>query len=437
MTVKLTPKYELLVDGAAVDPAVVEKVLTISVRQDLALADMVEVRLSNDDLFVSDGDVFTEGKELTVKLGYVETNLVTVATGTITRRECEFPRRGPAIATVVAYDKRFVLKHGHKTRAWKDVKDSDAVQAIASEAGLSADVDTTPVKHDYIFQPAQTDLAFVSERACLLGWVVRLDRENKKLAFKKPTRGNAAGVKLSWGENLFSFRPRFSTNEQLSEVTVRGWDMKAKKEVKGTATASDLDAKMGTGTTGTARAQSRYGSRSVLVTAAVATEDEAKAMANAYINHAFHSFARGHGWSQGENALAPGAVIEIDGVGGRAAGRYYVTAAFHHFEHRGYATYFEFERPGEWPPYNPPPAPPPPAAKKAAPVQEPPTWVEIELIPHGSKVDVVGSDYTLTLPDGRVMKGKIPASRKVRVEGIKNAGDVKIQLQTKDDYTIG
>ncbi len=50
MTDKVTPKFELLVDGAPVPPEAVEALIALSCRQDLAMADTVEVRLSNKDL---------------------------------------------------------------------------------------------------------------------------------------------------------------------------------------------------------------------------------------------------------------------------------------------------------------------------------------------------------------------------------------------------
>src|SRR5688572_31658341 len=106
---KLTPKYELSIDGSPVDIAVAESVIHIRVKQHLDLADMLEVRLSNPDLAWTEGDTFLEGKKLGVKLGYVNGAFEQVAEGEIIRRECEFPLKGAAVLTLVALGKKFKM----------------------------------------------------------------------------------------------------------------------------------------------------------------------------------------------------------------------------------------------------------------------------------------------------------------------------------------
>ncbi len=41
---------------------------------------------------------------------------------------------------------------------------------------------------------------------------------------------------LEWGKNLLDFQARMTTAQQVTEVTVRGWDPKTKKEIIGRAT---------------------------------------------------------------------------------------------------------------------------------------------------------------------------------------------------------
>src|SRR5579871_4065771 len=312
---KTTPKFELLVDGSSMGAEVTKRLIAISVRQDLKMSDAIEVRMSNDDLAFTETDTFAEGKKLSIKLGYMDTDLVLVGTGVIARRDCEFPERGPSIVSVVAYDSEFKLKQGTKTRTFLDVKDSDVVSQLVSDAGLTADVDATTVTYPYLFQVAQTDLAFIRERAFRLGYVVMVDRENAKLSFKKPATSDAALVKLTWGLDLLHFRPRFSTSDQVSKVKVQGWDMKSKSSVNGEAQKSDLHSDMSGKVTGASRAESIYGERTVQYTPGVTTADEANQIAKAYLNQLLHTYAEGQGSCQGANKIAPGVVVEIAGVG--------------------------------------------------------------------------------------------------------------------------
>ncbi|HZU95814.1 MAG TPA: hypothetical protein VFF73_03840, partial [Planctomycetota bacterium] len=75
MTEKLTPKFEIDIEGSPAPAEVVEKVIAISVRQDLHLAESCEIKLANDDLRFSDGDTFAEGKTISIKLGYTDGDL--------------------------------------------------------------------------------------------------------------------------------------------------------------------------------------------------------------------------------------------------------------------------------------------------------------------------------------------------------------------------
>jgi phage protein D len=349
MTANLTPKFEVQVDGATLAEDTFVSIVSVGIRQDLVLADMIELRLRNEDLRFTDSDLFAEGKELKVKLGYVETDLKLMATGTIARRECDFPERGPAQVTVVAYDKRFTLKQGSKTRAWTNVKASDVASELIQAAGLKADVDDTGIKLDYLFQPAMTDLAFLAERAAELGFEVHLDRENQTVSFKKPDPMAPADTSFEWGKNLLSFRPRFTTSAQPGPVTVRGYDMKAKKDVQGKATSADLESAMGLGRIGAAIVEKVYGARDFLVTGPATSAGEAKDMAKAAINQALPEFASATGSVQGNNAIDAGGVIELKAVGKRASGKYYVSSTLHLLAAQGYVTHFECSRPGESP----------------------------------------------------------------------------------------
>src|SRR5690348_6570888 len=89
---KLTPKFELSLNGSPAPAEVVKSVVSINVRLDSDLSDAIEIRLMNSDLEWSDGDTLAEGTKISVKLGYVELDSFDeIASGIVVRRECEFP----------------------------------------------------------------------------------------------------------------------------------------------------------------------------------------------------------------------------------------------------------------------------------------------------------------------------------------------------------
>lgn len=368
MAPKLTPKYELTIDGSPAPAEVVQSLISITVRLDAELSDAIEVRLRNEDLEWSDGDTLAEGTKVSVKLGYVESDAFdTLASGTVVRRECEFPERGGSTITVVAYDSKQQLKQGKKSKTWTNVKHSDVVSQLCQANGLEAEVDDTQDTVPYLFQIAQTDLAFIRQLASFNGFEVHVDEKGTKLSFKKPTTGDSSDATLTWGEDLLSFRPRFSIHGQLQATTVRGWDPAQKQAVVGKATTSDLQSAMSSLHVGADLAKQDLGERDHGITTRPATStDEATAMARAAINSAMQNFAEAEGSCQGNPKLSPGCVLDIENVGARASGSYYVTSALHCFEPRGFTTYFRLKRPGSGTPPTPPPAqpgpPPPPDA---------------------------------------------------------------------------
>jgi uncharacterized protein len=433
----LTPKYELSLEGSPVDMAVAEAVIHIRVKQHVDLADMIEVRLSNPDLGWTEGETFTEGKKLAVKLGYVETTFEHVAEGQIVRRECEFPVSGPAVLTVVAFGKKFKMKKGAHTKAHVDKKDSDIASEIASELGLSADVTDSKVVNPYTMQVARDHLTFLRERANRLGYEFRIDRANSKLVFKPHDTSAAAGATLEWGKNLLEFRPRISTDAQVSKVTVRGWDPATKQKVTASATPSDVIFGFGGQKTGPQVAEDTFGSRETLfVDRPVAKADDATAMAKAIINMASARYCEGEGACQGNTAIYPGSILEIKGTGKRFDGKYFVNATLHYYEPKaGYSTHFSVNRATE----GAPPAPAEPLAEAQQPaereVAEQPAWVEIKVVSESGE-SLAGMSYTVTLADGSQQQGTFDDTQVVRVENIRDPGDAKISIEPPDDHQV-
>lgn len=431
---KLTPKYELSLDGEPVDIAVQEAVILIRVKQHLQLADMLEVRLSNPDLAWIESETFIEGKKLSVKLGYEETGIEHVAEGEIVRREVEFPIHGPVILTLVAMGKKFHLKKGAHTEAYVDKKDSDIVRDLAESMGLQADVDDSGIVQPYVLQVAKDHLSFIRERAARLGFEFRIDRDNSKLVFKRPQTSQQPAAKLEWGgvgpNGLLEFRARLSTDAQVSKVTVRGWDPKQKREVTASATPSDVVFGFGGQRTGAAVAEETYGQREVLyVDRPVSMADDATAMAKSIINAAASRYCEAEGCCQGDPAIQPGGVLEIAGTGKRFDGKYFVNAVLHYFEPRtGYSTHFGLNRATEGAPAAPeePLAEPAPAQERTLPEQ--PTWVEIQVKSETGE-SLEGLSYTVTLPDGSTQQGTLDETQTIRIEGLRDPGDAKIEFQ--------
>ncbi len=61
---------------------------------------------------------------------------------------------------------------------------------------------------------------------------------DKVLYFRSPPSAAQPSDRLSLGQDITEFSPRLSTLSQVSEVTVRGWDVKEKTAVVGSMAAA-------------------------------------------------------------------------------------------------------------------------------------------------------------------------------------------------------
>ena len=189
------------------------------------------------------------GAAVTVSLKY-EGGTEELVTGEVTSLEADLDASGSHVV-IRGYDKSHRLHRGRKARSWADQKDSEIAATIAGEAGLGSSVDDSEVAHAYIAQPGISDWEFLASRAREIGFDLRVS--GGSLEFKKPSsasdgpeQGSLGGASTSgqvvYGKNLVAFRTRVSIVDQASSFEVRGWDVKAKKAVIGTAQAATTSA---------------------------------------------------------------------------------------------------------------------------------------------------------------------------------------------------
>jgi phage protein D len=276
-------------------------------------------------------------------LGYVD-DLETLLIGEITALEPEFVFNRLPSLTARGNDRRHRLQRGRKTRTFVQQKDSDIASQIASEAGLTAQAEDSGTVHDYILQANQTDLEFLRERAERLQYEAVV--EDKTLFFRPVANAQSEVLTLRMDDDLLEFYPRLSSAGQVTEVTVRSWSPKDKKELVGQAKAGDEVSTMGGQESGAALVDGAFGAAVELLSAnPVATQAEADQLAKARFNHQVLDLISGEGVCWGRTDLRAGKVIKVEGVGQRFSGQYYVTAAVHRYTPEGgYRTHFTVRR---------------------------------------------------------------------------------------------
>jgi phage protein D len=309
---------------------------------------MFVLRLKNWDmvqLVVTwvDDDLFSVGNEVEVQMGYVN-NLKTLLIGEITGLEPEFQAGEPPTVTVRGYDRRHRLLRGRKTRSFTGMKDSAIASQIANALGLTPDTTDTAVTLDYVLQHNQTDMEFLQERAARIGYEVVV--EDKTLVFRPRQNTGSEALTLARDADLLEFYPCLSTLNQVGQMKVRGWNIKDKKAIVGQADAGDESTTMGGETSGPVAVEDAFGpSSAISIDHPVFTQAEADQIAAGRLNEMALAYISGEGMSIGRTDLRAGTIIQIEGIGNRLSGRYYIVAAVHSYRpNRGYRTAFTVRR---------------------------------------------------------------------------------------------
>jgi len=339
------PDLSVRINGAQLLPAAQADLRSVTVQEDLQALSMFALEMHNWDderlaVSWSDSSLFAIGNEVEIWLGYVG-DLHKVMLAEITSLEPEFAAEQPPRLTVRGYDHRHRLARGRKTRTFAQMKDSAIASQIAREAGLRAQVQDTKVTQGYVIQSNQSDWEFLRRRAGLLGYEIYV--RDKILYFREPQSAAQPADKLSLGEDVTEFYPRLSSLTQVSEVAVRGWDVKQKKAVVGTMRTA---AAPGGRRSGSATARRAFGAASAPILGqpapSVAVADP---IARGQFNTIELTYVEGDATGYGRPGLHAGVVVDIAGAGRTFSGPYYVTSVTHTMTpENGYQTSFTVQR---------------------------------------------------------------------------------------------
>ncbi|MEU4689789.1 hypothetical protein [Actinoplanes sp. NPDC023714] len=353
------PEFLVRVDGQPLDPATKGDVLQIGVILDekqptaftLSVSDWDDARLA---FKYSSSTTFDPGRKVSIDLGYAG-KLVRVVNGVVTSLSPRFPESGAPTLAVGGQDRmRQMANHqpgpGDPKIHW-DTTDGEIARTIAGRWDMRTDIDTSGPRHRRVVQKNQDDATFLMERAKRIDFeffVEVRDGTGEEVLHFHPRRDgrDAAALRVyqfEWGRNLMSFSPRLTTVDQVTEVTVRGWDPRTKKPIVYTARSSDLPSSAAGPRSGPANAGKR--SAEVIVDKVVLSEEEARRLATSRLMERANQYTAGTAQIIGMPDIRPDDNVDIGGVGSRFSGRYHVTKVTHSLGSAGFTTSLELDRP--------------------------------------------------------------------------------------------
>jgi phage protein D len=351
------PAFEVKLGGRPAGQDVIRDILSVSYKDSLQEIDSFELSINNWDADArafkySDRRLFDPGQRIELSMGY-QGALRPILKGEITSLRPSFPAGGGSVLAVSGLNVLHRFRTRQESRTYAGVTDSDIADQIGERLRVRLE---TPHASDepileYVIQDNQYDIIFLMERARRIGYDLTVEERpsgattETVLVYRPSTAVHQPAYRLSYGKSLVEFQPELTTANQVGKVTVRGWDAVKKQPITYTATRDQLS---------TRGVESRGGQdaidgavqakEEIVATRPVESEAEARKLATEILEGIAKEMVKGTGSVVGLPDLRAGTVLEIDGLGVRFSGRYFVVSTTHAIGDSGYTTQFECRR---------------------------------------------------------------------------------------------
>lgn len=296
---------------------------------------------STTDFLYFDRQVLEFGKDFEIKLGNDS-----IFKGKIMGLEGNFPEGQSPEISVLAEDRFQDLRMTRRTRTFTDVSDADVIKQIATDHGLTPEVDVPGPTYKVLAQVNQSDLAFIRDRARSIDAEVWMS--DKTLHAKAHTGRNGDKLQMTYGNQLREFNVLADLAMQRTSVAVNGWNISSKAAMQFEATDSAISSELNGDTSGVSILQSALGERKEALAHTIPLNDqEAQHEAEAFFRMSARRFVVGHGIAETNKSLRAGSQLDLQGLGPLFNGKYYVAEVKHIFDStKGLRSEFRSERVG-------------------------------------------------------------------------------------------
>jgi uncharacterized protein len=378
------PQFEIRIEGVGLPRDVLRDVSQVTYHDNLTEIDGFEITVNNWDPrtrqfkyvgFETEADLtgsddraqrarlFDPGsREVELRAGYLG-DLKTLLRGAFTSLEPTFPSSGAPTLAVRGLNALHKLRRKQNSQTWKGRCDSEIAQTIGDDPKrfplpvvISPQALGKEYQRPYVAQTTQYDIDFLLLRAKRLGYVVTIregdenasdERGKKTHLYFGPSEGRQPGntdplYKLRCGASLVEFKPTLTTANQIKSVTVKGWNRDTKQPVTGFASLDDDALSINKGLHYLLKASEPR--EEIVVEKPVDKKPDADRLARAILLDRHKQMVKASATCVGLPSLVAGTKVEIEGLGARFSGTYFVTATTHSFGESGYLTRFDARR---------------------------------------------------------------------------------------------
>ena len=290
----------------------------------------------------SEADYFLPGREIVIKAGY-RANEDTIFRGVVVSQSLKM-REQKSILRVVCKAPAYKMTMKTKGRYFRDQTDSDIMETIINEYGLSPDVDTTQETLGQMVQYQSSDWDFLITRAEANGMICLVDNTNIRI--RKPDLQAPIDLTLLYGATLFELDLEMDARTQYKAITSQAWSiadqsvLETEESIYTVPAAGNLTPEDLADVHGADNWVQRHSGN--------ISQAELQSWTEGRILKSRLAKIRGRGKFQGIASILPGQVVKLDGVGQRFQGNLFVSGVRHELADGSWKTDAEFGLDPSW-----------------------------------------------------------------------------------------
>jgi Rhs element Vgr protein len=275
------------------------------------------------DFKLSSEDLLIPGKEIEITAGY-HSEEETIFKGVVVKHNIKV-KNGSSYLIVECKDKAVKMTLGRKSKYFYESKDSEIIEELIGNSGLTADVEATAVSHPELIQYRASDWDFMVTRAQANGKLCFVDDGTIKVA--KPVLSGETIETVAFGSSIHEFEGEIDARDQFSKITSSSWSYTDQELIEteaqdpaialnGNLSPSDLAEVFGI-----EDLQFKHGGN--------LTQEELQDWSDAKATFQQLAKTRGRVKFQGIPSVKPGVLLTLEGLGNRFNGKIYITGVRH------------------------------------------------------------------------------------------------------------
>ncbi|GAA3511939.1 hypothetical protein GCM10022393_27060 [Aquimarina addita] len=288
-----------------------------------AILTIIDGSPADQDFKASSDAIFEPGKAIEIKAGYQGIE-ATVFKGIIIKQAIKITKKN-SVLIVTCKDDAFTMTLGKKNNIFYDATDSDAIEKLINDAGLTPNVIATTFTHHELVQYQSTDWDFMMSRAQVNGAICTIS--DGTIHIQKPVLNDTEVMTATFGSSIFSFDAEIDARHQYQSYEANSWDYSNQEIISTTATNAGQISTGNLTESSLAKAAGNHTTR--LDHSGNISSEVLQTWVDSKSTLQQLAMIRGTLQVQGNKALKAGVLIKLEGVGDRFNGKVFVGGVHH------------------------------------------------------------------------------------------------------------